>query len=1002
MRETFPEPRSRNDLEPSTADLWSYDLFRILAGLGKWILLFLFLVFLPVRQAKEFFLRASEERLELFRETVTRENLRRTPPLIDAVHPTYCLQPFLTRNLGLDPAGRGRFLSRMGNLFPGSLQVAAWDLAGNPVPVASSVAFSGVPFLERIVRGYLMHGGAIGPDLIREDLKGMRNLADIQDFLSFVGTNVYGWPVLQEVNKEIFPSGRKQGCMFLWSSRRDGRTVLGNGGGPRAGSGAASDSWDGFFLKATFSRFPKDFFPRLALKGVSRLSPEGIENLILLDLANPRRSVFHCRSRLPISLAEMLAPVVRRRRGNTFFWGSWLVSVLPIELSKDRELILLTPVGKLRETERAFQAGIGTASKFLLLLGGIVLLLVALGNFRNIGLRWQVAGLLILASLLPIMGMYWAGTALEGELERKERNTVFGGFRTKTERLKERFRDFIPLFSARMVPTIRGTVDGSKNTGEALKALEAFQGNGKHWPFFTQFFLSDGEGKIERTSARRSQQNLVIFRILISRLFKDHVGVSESQSSVLAQAVVDDVQKIGKTIRVEFPLDSISSSRFGQGGEKFLLPMVVRVGNSSRVLLLTYDADLLISWFLRFELRKGWLAKDHRESKGSERIGFFRNYVFPPAPKDEVASGFPAFFDREVLKTMPDLYMGSTVKKETSGEVEIGGERFLFFFSNDSWLEGFRFLGFGRIRDLLEARGWRNLLFLVGMASVLLFVPVMGIVVTNRILEPVRRLDEGLARVCRGDLGVALPAEGDDEIGRLSRNFNLMVGELREKERLRAYLSETALQAIKAGNEAGFEAREKEVSVLVSDIRGFTTLSERYPVEELFSMLNGYFEVVEEVTRCNGGQVQKFIGDAVYAVFPEEGEKGVAGALATAASMLGFLEEFNARRAREGLFTIAIGVGIDTGRVLLGKIGSQDRSDLAFIGPPVNRSFLLETASKKGTHSHVIVSAETLRYVTGRVAVEPLPHGVTEALGVPERVFEIVEFPAPGRKEGKG
>jgi adenylate cyclase len=136
--------------------------------------------------------------------------------------------------------------------------------------------------------------------------------------------------------------------------------------------------------------------------------------------------------------------------------------------------------------------------------------------------------------------------------------------------------------------------------------------------------------------------------------------------------------------------------------------------------------------------------------------------------------------------------------------------------------------------------------------------------------------------------------------------------------------------------------------VLFSDIRGFTTLSEKLPAQEIVALLNRYFARMTAVIHRHGGTVDKFIGDGMMAVFgapnilpcPEH------NALEAARDMLAALDELNGELAREGRAPLAIGVGLHSGEAVIGHIGSPDRHEYTAIGDTVNTAARLESLCK--------------------------------------------------------
>jgi class 3 adenylate cyclase len=272
--------------------------------------------------------------------------------------------------------------------------------------------------------------------------------------------------------------------------------------------------------------------------------------------------------------------------------------------------------------------------------------------------------------------------------------------------------------------------------------------------------------------------------------------------------------------------------------------------------------------------------------------------------------------------------------------------------------------------------------------------------------EPLRRLISALDRIARGDLSAQVEVTRTDEIGQLEDAFNTMTDELRRKQELKKYLSDaTYRQVIEAGGGARSTgetgARKLEAAVLFSDIRGFVTHCETSEAEEVLQMLNEYFAEMVTAIYAHGGEVDKFIGDAVLAVFyirdGDAGERldGAAcclRALQAALEMKTRLRAFNERRLERRKFTIDIGIGISFGPVISGEMGTRERRDFTVIGDAVNVASRIEKASKRGRGSKIVFSGGVEERVSGLVSYDLLEEAPVAGKEERIRVCELLEI----------
>ncbi|TZG24124.1 adenylate/guanylate cyclase domain-containing protein [Sphingomonas montanisoli] len=219
-----------------------------------------------------------------------------------------------------------------------------------------------------------------------------------------------------------------------------------------------------------------------------------------------------------------------------------------------------------------------------------------------------------------------------------------------------------------------------------------------------------------------------------------------------------------------------------------------------------------------------------------------------------------------------------------------------------------------------------------------------------------------------------------------------ITAEKRVRSTMARYMSkEVADQLLEAG-ESELTGKDQTVSILFSDVRGFTTIAETIGARGTVAMLNEYFTEMVDVIFEHGGILDKYIGDAIMALFgaPFAGPDDADNAVRTANQMLVELAALNARRAADGAKAIDIGLGISTGDVIVGNIGSIKRMEYTVIGDNVNLASRLEGANKY-YGSKILFSEFTKRGLTAdhltreidliRVKGKDFPVAVHEALG---------------------
>jgi class 3 adenylate cyclase len=273
------------------------------------------------------------------------------------------------------------------------------------------------------------------------------------------------------------------------------------------------------------------------------------------------------------------------------------------------------------------------------------------------------------------------------------------------------------------------------------------------------------------------------------------------------------------------------------------------------------------------------------------------------------------------------------------------------------------------LRRLIEpvVRETRIQLGAVAVAVVGLGV-ACGVGFVALLIGPIRRLRAGVERLTAGDLAARVPPTSSDEVGELTRAFNEMGESLQQKERIQRafgrYASDYVLNALLETPEGTeVEGAEREVTLMFVDVRGFTRMSEGLKARDVVSLLNDVFQLVSDAILQRGGTLDKFIGDSVMAYFgaPIPSEDHAVQAVNTAVDIMRAIRNRN-RSLTPGDHAAELGIGIHTGPVVVGNIGSDRRTDFTAIGDAVNVAARLEKLAKPG---EILVTEAVLRRVRG-------------------------------------
>lgn len=219
----------------------------------------------------------------------------------------------------------------------------------------------------------------------------------------------------------------------------------------------------------------------------------------------------------------------------------------------------------------------------------------------------------------------------------------------------------------------------------------------------------------------------------------------------------------------------------------------------------------------------------------------------------------------------------------------------------------------------------------------------MAFALGNRITQPIDRLVSASRAISRGEYNFRFNDRRKDELGLLMDAFNDMAEGMLEKSQVKNALSRyvspgVAREILSNLDNVKLSGKRVEGSVLFADIKGFTEIAENIRPEELVEMLNRYFSLITRACEINAGIVDKYMGDGVMLVFgaPEPDMDHAFHAVCCALLVQKLIAHENERREQQGLFPVEFRIGVNTGRMLAGNMGSRERMEYTVVGDTVN------------------------------------------------------------------
>jgi adenylate cyclase len=254
----------------------------------------------------------------------------------------------------------------------------------------------------------------------------------------------------------------------------------------------------------------------------------------------------------------------------------------------------------------------------------------------------------------------------------------------------------------------------------------------------------------------------------------------------------------------------------------------------------------------------------------------------------------------------------------------------------------------------------KNTVYLAGgffLGLVVLMAIILANFMRRTVIKPVKTVGQVCQKVTEGDFDQKVTLRSHDEIGRLGDTVNKMVDGLHERFQLSKYVSSSTIESLGETK----EGHAVSMTMLFSDIRGFTAYSEKRSPEQVVENLNGVLNVQTEIIQRYKGDIDKYVGDEIVAMFNDDEQK-----LNACRAALEIQKVFRSESdtSHDGL---TLGLGINTGEVILGMIGSEKRADYTFIGDNVNTASRLCDAAAPG---QILIADSTYESIADKLVVE--------------------------------
>ncbi|MBC7692738.1 MAG: HAMP domain-containing protein [Methylotenera sp.] len=333
-----------------------------------------------------------------------------------------------------------------------------------------------------------------------------------------------------------------------------------------------------------------------------------------------------------------------------------------------------------------------------------------------------------------------------------------------------------------------------------------------------------------------------------------------------------------------------------------------------------------------------------------------------------------------------------------------GQTRYIDPQSGEARLGAFKIVGFGGlgvVSEVAESKAFEAAWKVRFRSSLIAFVVLClafltGYLFSGTITSPLKQLTEAAGRIAEGDFKINLIPRGRDELATLSLTFNKMAVGLIERDRVKETFNKFHNKEIAdklLSGEVKLGGERRDATIFFSDVRGFTGLSESMEPEQVVEMLNEYMTRMVSIIRAHHGIVDKYVGDAIMAIWgvPIGRPDDTYNAVRACIEMRSELEKLNAARLARGQVALKIGMGLNRGPVIAGNIGSNEKMEYTVIGDSVNLASRMESMTKE-YGSDFLVSKNVYEPVAERFIFEQVESAYVKGKTAPIEVFKVLGY----------